>query len=161
MHLADAQGGPSGQQGPNAARGELHLEECNAQYRVAQDVKGEELRQATSLYKLLLVNRATAIENQAKVAELFSVPRVPKIIRAGMSLGRRVTFDLNGDIDGWSWNFLKASDRKEALARICEQKPHRVLGSPPCTLFSQLRQWTYRRMHPSRSGAAWWRAGCS
>ena len=92
---------------------------------------------------------ATAAEGQAKVSELFSVPRVTKLMRPSMSLGKGLTFDLQGDADGRSWDFLKAADRHEALARIREQKPYLVIGSPPCTAFSKLNDgWNYRRMKP-------------
>ena len=43
---------------------------------------------AARLYELMLVNGATAAEGQAKVAELFSVPRVTKLLRPSMSLGK-------------------------------------------------------------------------
>ena len=42
----------------------------------------EEREEAARLYELLLVNGATAAESQAKVCELFSVPRVTTCARA-------------------------------------------------------------------------------
>ena len=106
--------------------------------------------EAARLYELLLVSGATAAEGQAKVSELFSVPRVTKLLRPSMSLGKGLTFDLHGDADGRSWNFLLAADRREALARIREQRPYLVIGSPPCTAFSRLNDgWNYRRMDPA------------
>ncbi len=76
----------------------------------------------------MLVNGATSAEGQAKVAELFSVPRVTRLLRPSVSLG---------------------VDRREALARIREQKAYLVIGSPPCTAFSRLKDgWNYRRMDP-------------
>jgi hypothetical protein len=105
--------------------------------------------QAAQLYELLLVSGATAAEGQAKVCELFSVPRVTKLLRPSMSLGRGLTFDLHGDADGRRWNFLLAADRREALACIRRQKPYIVIGSPPCTAFSRLNEgWNYKRMRP-------------
>ena len=66
-----------------------------------------------------------------------------------MSLGKGLTFDLRGDVDGRSWDFLEAADRREALARIREQKPYLVIGSPPCTSFCSLNErWNYKRMDP-------------
>jgi hypothetical protein len=105
--------------------------------------------EATQLYELLLVSGASAVESQAKVAELFSVPRVTALLRPGMSLGKGLTFDLRGDADGRSWNFLLAADRREALTRVRAQKPYLVIGSPPCTAFCQLNQrFNYKRMRP-------------
>ena len=52
------------------------------------------------------------------------MPRVAKLMRPSMSLGKGLTFDLQGDADGRSWDFLKSADRREALARIREQKPY-------------------------------------
>ena len=89
---------------------------------------------------MLLVNGASAAEGQAKVSELYSVPRATKLLRPSMSLGKGLTFYLCGDIDGRSWDFLKATDRREAMARIREQKPYLVIGSPPCTAFSRLNE---------------------
>ena len=95
------------------------------------------------------MNGASAVESQAKVAELFSVPRVTALLRPGMSLGKGLTFDLRGDADGRSWNFLLAADRREALTRVRAQKPYLVIGSPPCTAFCQLNQrFNYKRMRP-------------
>ena len=106
--------------------------------------------EAARLYELLLVSGATAAEGQAKVSRLFSVPRITKLLRPSMSLGKGLTFDLHGDADGRSWNFLLAADRREALARIREQRPYLVIGSPPCTAFSRLNDgWNYRRMDPA------------
>ena len=61
--------------------------------------------EAAQLYELLLVSGASAVESQAKVSELFSVPRVTQLLRPSMSLGKGLTFDLRGDADGRSWNF--------------------------------------------------------
>ncbi len=72
---------------------------------------------------------ATAAEGQAKVSELFSVPRVAKLMRPSMSLCKGLTFDLQGDADGRSLDFLKAADRREAMARIRAQKPYLVIGN--------------------------------
>ena len=60
-----------------------------------------------------------------------------------------MTFDLRGDADGRSWNFLLAADRREALTRVRAQKPYLVIGSPPCTAVCQLNQrFNYKRMRP-------------
>ena len=116
---------------------------------LSAEASEQDKEEAARLYELLLVNGATAAEGQAKVSELFSVPRVTKLLRPNMSLGKGLTFDLHGDIDGRSWDFLKAADRREAMTRIREQRPYLVIGSPPCTAFSQLSdRWNYRRMHP-------------
>ena len=114
---------------------------------LSAEASEQDKEEAARLYELLLVNGATAAEGQAKVSELFSVPRVTKLLRPNMSLGKGLTFDLHGDIDGRSWDFLKAADRREAMTRIREQRPYLVIGSPPCTAFSQLND-RYRRMDP-------------
>ena len=116
---------------------------------VTKEINENERAEATSLYEMLLVNGASAAEGQVKVSELYSVPRVTKHLRPNMSLGKGLTFDLRGDVDGRSWDFLKAADRREALARIREQKPYLVIGSPPCTSFCSLNErWNYKRMDP-------------
>ncbi len=84
---------------------------------LAPEASEQDKADAARVYELMLVNVATAAEGQAKVCELFSVPRVTMLVRPSMSLGKGLTFDLQGDADGRSWDFLKAADRREAMAR--------------------------------------------
>ena len=105
---------------------------------LSADLPAEMNEEATQLYEMLLVAGSSAAEGQAKIAELYSVPRVTALLRPSMSLGKGLTFDLRGDADGRSWNFLLAADRREAMTRIREQKPrhrqsavHSVLPDQP------------------------------
>ena len=115
---------------------------------LSADLPAEMNEEATQLYEMLLVAGSSAAEGQAKITELYSVPRVTALLRPSMSLGRGLTFDLRGDAAGRSWNFLLAADRRDALAKIRAEKPYLVIGSPPCTPFSQLQRLNRRRMRP-------------
>ena len=52
---------------------------------LSAEASEEEKEEAARLYELLLVNGATAAESQAKVCELFSVPRVTRLLCPSMS----------------------------------------------------------------------------
>ena len=51
---------------------------------------------------------------------------------------------------GKYWDFTKASDRREAKETIMQQKPDWLIGSPPCTPFSQLMQVNFRKWTDER-----------
>ena len=118
------------------------------------EVTGEQLREATGLFELSLIAGLTHDESKDLVTELFSVPRVTKLISRASTLGRGLTFDLKGDSCGRVWDFLRAEDRREALRQIQEQQPYIVIGSPPCTPFSQLQRLNKNRVTPEA-----WRRG--
>ena len=70
------------------------------------------------------------------MCEVFSPPRVGKgAIKFGMKVGDAM--DLT---TGWDFN-LK-SDRDKAEKYIDDHQPLVVIGSPPCTPFSQLHNWS-------------------
>jgi hypothetical protein len=74
----------------------------------------------------------------AKVTELYSPPRVTAILpRSGLVAGS--TFDLHVDEVGVAWDFTRPQDRKRAWERIRAEEPFLVIGSPPCTMFSQMQ----------------------
>ena len=47
---------------------------------------------------------------------------------------------------GERWDFTKRSDRMEALQLVRDRRPTWVIGSPPCTSFSTIMNWNFRRM---------------
>ena len=51
---------------------------------------------------------------------------------------------------GEAWDFSKKSDRMQALKYVKEKKPTWVVGSPPCTAFSQLQGLNFPKMDPDR-----------
>ena len=52
--------------------------------------------------------------------------------------------------NGTPWDFSKVSDRKEALRFVKEKRPSWIVGSPPCTAFSQLQGLNFKKMSPDR-----------
>ena len=117
------------------------------------DTSTAERREANEIVELFLALGAELQEARAKVAELYSPPRVTaqlaKLPQLHLAPGQ--TFDLRRDRNGRSWNFLLAADRAEARRLIQEEKPYIVIGSPPCTSFCSFnRRLNYRRMDPER-----------
>jgi hypothetical protein len=96
--------------------------------------------EATSLLEMLLVYGVGAEAAKAKVAELYSPPRVTKELRKvrSMNLAAGTTFDMVADSAGRKWDFRRAEDRARARRLIAEEQPYLVIGSPPCTEFSRL-----------------------
>ena len=70
---------------------------------------------------------------QVDVAEMYSPPRVTtQATKFGLKSGE--AFDLTT-----GWDFSQARQRDEARHYVEKQKPLVVIGSPPCTPFSQLQ----------------------
>ena len=96
--------------------------------------------EATTLMELLMVHGVGAEAAKAKVAELYSPPRVTKELRKvrSMNLAAGSTFDMVADSAGRVWDFRRADDRARARRQISKEQPYLVIGSPPCTSFSLL-----------------------
>ena len=73
------------------------------------------------------------------VMEIFSPPRVTVTARNwGFRVGEAMDLTTG-------WNFNKKEDRDKAWAYVIENEPFLIIGSPCCTMFSQLQnlhQWT-------------------
>ena len=67
------------------------------------------------------------------VSEVFSPPRVClEAAKFGLIAGDAMDLTTG-------WDFTRQDHRREAERRIDEQKPLVLIGSPPCTAFSQLQ----------------------
>ena len=116
---------------------------------LAIDTSTAERREANEIVELFLTHGVALPIARAKVAELYSPPRVTtqlaRLPQLHLSPGQ--TFDLRQDRAGRSWNFLLEADRVEAKRLIQEERPYIVIGSPPCTSFCSFnRRFNYRRM---------------
>jgi hypothetical protein len=133
-------------------RQEVHVEEEDV--RMERDPTLEllcpESQGAEALYELMLTMGADPGHSRAKVAELYSPPRVTTHIGSlpHVHLEAGMTFDLRMGRDGKKWDFLKAADRAKARQLISQEKPFIVIGSPPCTDFSS---WNTRLNHKRMS----------
>jgi hypothetical protein len=80
---------------------------------------------AEYLYELMLTMGADAGDSKAKIAELYSPPRVTTYIGSlpHVNLEAGMTFDLRMGRDGKKWDFLKADDRAKARRLISQDKP--------------------------------------
>jgi hypothetical protein len=74
------------------------------------------------------------------ICDIFSPPRVTSVAdREGLRGGR--SLDLTTDSgDGVPWDFDKPRHRDRAMALVKETRPMLVIGSPPCTCFSQFQR---------------------
>ena len=104
-------------------------------------------REAVQIYELMLVSGVSPGDAEAKIIELYSPPRVTALIGTlpNMSLAGGPTFDLRQDENGASWDFRRREDRQRARARIREERPFVVIGSPPCTFFSSIQALSRHR----------------
>ena len=72
-------------------------------------------------------------------SEVYSPPRIVTVAEAG---GLRGGFSLDLTAkgpDGQILDFTKWSCRRRALELIRHQRPYLLIGSPPCTAFSNLQ----------------------
>jgi hypothetical protein len=124
---------------------DIHMERDATLGLLCPGAKGAE-----ALYELLLTMGAEPSHSRAKVAELYSPPRVTTHISGlpHVQLEAGMTFDLRVGRDGKRWNFLLAADRARARQLISKEKPFVVIGSPPCTDFSA---WNTRLNHKRMS----------
>ena len=76
---------------------------------------------------------------QHDISELYSPPRIA-LEAAKHNLRGGYSFDLTvPDKDGYVWDFSQPECRKRAWAKIVKSKPFLLIGSPPCTAFSNLQ----------------------
>ena len=107
-------------------------------------------REANSIYEMLLVQGVSRGDAAAKVAELYSPPRVTAELGRlpCMSLVGGSTFDLRRDANGVAWDFRKSDHRRRAREQISRERPFLVIGSPPCTDFCAIQNLNRRWWSP-------------
>ena len=108
-------------------------------------------REANCIYEMLLVHGVSRGDAVAKVAELYSPPRVTEELGRlpRMSLVGGSTFDLRADANGVAWDFRRADHRRRAREQIRQERPFLVIGSPPCTDFCAIQNLNRRRWGPA------------
>eukprot|EP00973_Karenia_brevis_P078885 10948026-Karenia_brevis.AAC.1 len=89
------------------------------------------------------------------VAEIFSPERVVEFakdydLEPGWSLDLTTT-----DEEGRPWNFNDRHMRNKAARKVLQDKPMLLIGSPPCTYFSQLMRINWARMDPETAWQRW------
>ena len=63
-------------------------------------------------------------------------------------------FDLRtSKPDGMPWDFSRKADRVMAVNYVKTHRPTWIVGSPPCTAFSQLQAINYAKMDPEKVAA--------
>lgn len=94
-------------------------------------------------------NRSNDIEvGHVDVSEVFSLPRVAAMA-TNMGLQAGTSMDITTtDDNGEPWNFSIKRMRDKAEARVKTEKPLLLVGSPVCTMFSQLMNVDKAKMDP-------------
>ena len=83
------------------------------------------------------------------ITEIYSPTRVNRVAaKFGLCAGS--SMDLTN-----GWDFSKESDRRKAWKVIKETRPFIIIGSPPCTMFSNLQEMN---KHVHRHDEAWLKA---
>ena len=89
------------------------------------------------------------------VAEIFSPERVAQFAKQ-YELKPGWSFDLTTcDETGKPWDFNDASMRNKAARRVLKDKPTLLIGSLPCTYFSQLMHINWPCMDPTVAMETW------
>ena len=74
------------------------------------------------------------------VSEFYSPPRVTAYAsRLGLSPGFALDLTVIDPDDGKPWDFDTKEKRDKAFAKVKEEKPKLLIGSPMCTPFSLLQ----------------------
>ena len=86
--------------------------------------------------------------------EVFTLPRIVPIARQAGLTSIRSMDKLNG------WNLLSEEVVGNALLEIFRRRPHVVMLSPPCTMFSKMQDTNWKRIEPVKlekqcTEAAW------
>ena len=73
-----------------------------------------------------------------EVAEIYSPPRATEMARRmGLKSGWALDIITN-DVDGRPWGFNHIEMRNRAIRQVLRDEPLLIIGSPMCTVFSQL-----------------------
>ena len=91
--------------------------------------------------------RNTTLTNNVDIAEIYSPPRITEAAaRVGLKPG--LAFDvLNG------WDLMRRKTIKTMMSYIDSVKPKVLIGSPPCTPFSQLSTFSASTADPEERAA--------
>ena len=134
-----------------------YLMQLKWQNQGRQKLTPEMIDEMEGTLNLFLIGGCDQDDAIQKVVELYSPPRVTaRISRRGAARIREGgTYDLLADKCGMRWDFTKAEHRQRARREIAELKPYIVIGSPPCTMFSQLQNLNKRHWSDAEWSARW------
>ena len=84
------------------------------------------------------------------ISEVYSPPRVShEALKMGLKRGFALDIAADDPTPGRRWDLGVASVRREVIRRIEDEKPDLLVVTPPCTWFSVLMRWNFRRMDPA------------
>ena len=89
------------------------------------------------------------------VSEIYSPPRIVAMAtRMGLTPGTSFDIQVN-DENGEPWDFNVPAQRERARARIIEEEPKLLVGSPMCTAFSILQQLNANKGNREEKNKQW------
>ena len=131
------------------------IDDCVPENTSDEDLRRALPRQLSIRVELHLKDAAKMfISKGADVAEVYLPPRIAEeaglrkyggqVLRPGWSLD----LTMIDPVSGSRWDFTKADMRERALKLVRESAPFLLIGSPPCTAFSQLQAINKGRRDP-------------
>ena len=97
-----------------------------------------------------LIDEVGALLTESGGAQIVEICSTARFTAKAGDLGLRPGFAVDlcenkpyGPHEGVSWDLSKASDVKELFEMIAFERAVIVTGSPPCTAFSQLQNWSW------------------
>ena len=80
---------------------------------------------------------------------MYSPPRVTKLAqKVHLKPGFAIDLSENDPVDGLPYDLNDKVKRDRVEQRVRDERPMLLIGSPPCTAFSQLFTSNISRMHP-------------
>ena len=121
-HWQDADNGAASSSGP---------------WRQGEDAAMDALDKGARMDHMKVIRMKLGCSND--VSEVYSPPRIVTVAEAA---GLRGGFSLDltaPSPDGTVWDFSRHDCRRRALELVQSQRPYLLIGSPPCTAFSNLQ----------------------
>ncbi len=112
-----------------------------------ESAKADFQEQHSILQKISMLSTKRSV-----VSELYSSMRVTAYAKQlGLSPGFAPDLTILDPDDNMPWDFDVPTKRAKALAKIREEKPYLLIGSPMCTAYPRTKVM-WRRQEPSTSG---------
>ena len=96
-----------------------------------------------------------ALKNEgigSPVMEVYSPSRVNGMAaRLGITAGLSLDLTTHDPDDGWPWDFTKQDKRIKALRKVENKEALLLIGSPLCTVFSQLQTLNKNKKEPKET----------
>ena len=137
---------------------DVDLRDIGQIYKISERQAGRERAEKISMLIHALGSSGQAYRREKArsarhiISEVYSAPRVTEMARRlpkyGLGPGLALDFTVN-DEDGRPFNFNDKRQREKAERMLEDQQPFILIGSPPCTPFSQIQAINGERRDPN------------